>query len=181
MACIVFFDRQTNVPTVSALVSSVPGLQDLLDRLGISATTPQQIASLLQNDAMLQALGLVSNLTLNLSPVLTQAGGTLSWSKRASTQQLFLSYLYSSNQMTTSTQQSMVYSATYSRKLTPSNTIFASSRCTPVVAGRGVRLPAAVRDFAATPLQFRAVVPAAGSKGHNLGDRIPGSAPGRSV
>ncbi len=122
----VFFDRQTNVPTVSALVSSVPGLQDLLDRLGISATTPQQIASLLQNDAMLQALGLVSNLTLNLSPVLTQAGGTLSWSKRASSQQLFLSYLYSSNQMTTSTQQSMVYSATYSRKLTPSNTIFAS-------------------------------------------------------
>ena len=79
--------------TVSALVSSVPGLQDLLDRLGISATTPQQISSLLQNDAVLQALGLVSNLTLNLSPVLTQAGGTLNWSKRASTQQLFLSFL----------------------------------------------------------------------------------------
>ena len=122
----VFFDRQTNVPTVSALVSAVPGLQNLLDRLGITATTPQQISDLLRNDAMLQALGLVSNLSLNLSPLLTQTGGSLNWSGRGAVQQLFLSVLYSSNQMLTSTQQSTVYSATYSRRLTPSNTVFAS-------------------------------------------------------
>jgi hypothetical protein len=122
----VFYDRQTNVPTVSALVSAVPGLQDLLDRLGITATTPQQISALLLNDATLQALGLVSNLTLNLSPVLTQTGATLNWSSHSSAQQLFISFLNSSNQMLTSTQQSTVYSATYSRKLTPSNTVFVS-------------------------------------------------------
>ena len=139
----VFFDRQTNVPTVSALVSSVPGLQDLLDRLGITATTPQQISALLLNDAALQALGLVSNLTLNLSPVLTQAGGSLNWSSRGSVQQLFLSFLNSNNQMLTSTQQSTVYSATYSRRLTQSNTVFASYSlyCTKSPAG-GIRLPA---------------------------------------
>jgi hypothetical protein len=122
----VFFDRQTNVPTVSALVSSVPGLQDLLNRLGIAATTPQQISALLLNDSVLQSLGLVSNLSLNLSPVLTQTGGTLSWSGHSSAQQLLLSFLYSSNQMLTSTQQTTVYSATYSRNLTPSNAIFVS-------------------------------------------------------
>ncbi len=124
----VYYDRQTDVPTVSALVSAVPGLQDLLNRLGISATTPQQISALLLSDSTLQALGLVSNLSLNLSPVLTQTGGSLSWSGRnpAQQQQLFLSFLYSDNQMLSSTQQSIVYSATYSRRLTASNTVFAS-------------------------------------------------------
>jgi hypothetical protein len=121
-----FWDRQTNVPTVSDLVSSVPGLQDLLNRLGITATTPQQVASLLQNDATLQALGLASNLSLNLSPVLTQAGATLSWSGRRSLQDLFFSVMYSSNQMLNSTQQSTIYSVTYSRRLTTSNIVFAS-------------------------------------------------------
>ena len=124
----VYYDRQTNVPTVSTLVSSVPGLQDLLNRLGISATTPQQISALLLSDATMQALGLVSNLSLNLSPVLTQTGGSLNWSGRntAQQQQLFLSFLYSDNQMLSSTQQSIVYSATYSRRLTASNMVFAS-------------------------------------------------------
>ena len=121
-----FYDRQTNVPTVSALVSSVPGLQDLLNRLGITATTPQQISALLLNDATLQALGLAGNLSVNVSPVLTQTGGSLSWSGRRAIQQLFLSYLYSNNQMPTSTLQSTIYSATYSRRLTGADTLFAS-------------------------------------------------------
>ena len=122
-----YFERQTNVPTVASLVSSVPGLQDMLTRLGIAATTPQQISDLLSNEAVLQALGLVNGLSLNLSPVLLQSGVTLNWSGRgASRQQLYLSFLYNSNEMPSSTQQSAIYAATYSRQLTDSNTIFAS-------------------------------------------------------
>lgn len=122
-----YFERQTDVPTVASLVSSVPGLQDMLTRLGIAATTPQQISDLLSNEAVLQALGLVNGLSLNLSLVLLQLAVTLNWSGRgASRQQLYLSFLYNSNEMPSSTQQSAIYAATYSRQLTDSNTIFAS-------------------------------------------------------
>jgi hypothetical protein len=122
-----YVDRETDVPTVASLVSSVPGLQDLLDRLGISAISPQQISDLLHNESILQALGLVNQVTLNLSPVLLQAGATLNWmSKDRSHQQLFLSFLYNSNEMSTTTQQSEIIAGTYSRLLSRTNTAFIS-------------------------------------------------------
>jgi hypothetical protein len=122
-----YADRQTNVPTVASMISGVPGLQDLLDRLGISAITPQQLSDLLHNEGILQSLGLVNQVTLNLSPVLLQTGATLNWTgKGRSRQQLFVSFLFNNNELLTSTQQSEIITATYTRQLSRTNSVFAS-------------------------------------------------------
>jgi hypothetical protein len=123
-----YVDRQTQTPTVTTLYSSIPGLQDTLDRLGIAATSPEQVSDLLRNDAVLLALGYINQLSWNLSPVLLQAGTTLNWKPGGSSlQQLYLGALYTSNQTISNTVESTIYTATYSRQLTRANTVFASA------------------------------------------------------
>jgi hypothetical protein len=122
-----YVSRQTNVPTLAGLISSVPGLQDTLNRLGLSVTSLQQLSELLATDANLVSLGLVNNLSLNLSPVLLQAGGTVSWTPTSTAkQQFYFSVLYDNNQMPSGNLRSTIYSATYSRKLNRTNTFFGS-------------------------------------------------------
>src|SRR5262249_33470703 len=63
-----FFRRNVQVPTVEAIFAQLPGLQDLIERSGIIAATPDQIAQLLRNTALLTTLGFSDALTVNLSP-----------------------------------------------------------------------------------------------------------------
>ena len=51
----VFGERQTQAPTARQILTDVPWLQSMLDRLGLAAETPQQLADLLRTNAELSA------------------------------------------------------------------------------------------------------------------------------
>jgi hypothetical protein len=74
-----FFRHDVQVPTLAAIFSQIPGLQDALDRAGIVATSPEQLADLLRNTALLQLLGFTNAFTVNLAPARDDASATLSW------------------------------------------------------------------------------------------------------
>lgn len=74
-----FFRHDVQVPTLAAIFSQIPGLQDALDRAGIVATSPEQLADLLRNTALLQLLGFTNAFTVNLAPVRNDSSATLSW------------------------------------------------------------------------------------------------------
>ncbi|HEY7402476.1 MAG TPA: carboxypeptidase regulatory-like domain-containing protein [Candidatus Angelobacter sp.] len=74
-----FFRHDVQVPTLAAIFSQIPGLQDALDRAGIVATSPEQLADLLRNTALLQLLGFTNALTVNLAPARNDSSATLSW------------------------------------------------------------------------------------------------------
>jgi hypothetical protein len=122
-----FADHQTQAPSVSFIFQEIPGLQQALEELGITATSPQQIAQLLQTDTSLISLGFIQGLTVNLSPDRIQAGSTFSWLQQGGHhQQLNLNFLYTSLQALSSSEQSVIESATYTRRLSPTNSLWAS-------------------------------------------------------
>ncbi|MGA3327594.1 MAG: carboxypeptidase regulatory-like domain-containing protein [Terriglobia bacterium] len=122
-----FADHQTQAPSISFIFQEIPGLEQALEELGITATSPEQIAQLLQTDSSLISLGFIQGLTVNLSPNRLQAGSTFSWLEQGGYhQQVNLNFLYTSLQALSSSEQSVIESATYSRKLSPTNTLWAS-------------------------------------------------------
>jgi hypothetical protein len=66
-----FVDRQTQAMTVAFIYAGVPGLQEALDKLGISATTPEQIAAALSETAGLLNQGFIGGINLNNYPSAT--------------------------------------------------------------------------------------------------------------
>jgi hypothetical protein len=122
-----FADRQTQAPTIGFILAGVPGLQDALDRLGISATTPEQIALLLRETAGLENQGFIGGLNLNLSPVRVQVGTDLTWAKRTlSRQQFHFSLLYDKDELLLGGDQTAIGTLSYSLKLRNVNEFFAS-------------------------------------------------------
>jgi hypothetical protein len=78
----IFFRHDVQVPTVSTVFSQIPGLQDALERAGIIATTPDQLAGLLNNAALLSSLGFTTPLVVNLAPARNDLEASLSWISR---------------------------------------------------------------------------------------------------
>ncbi|HEX6880249.1 MAG TPA: carboxypeptidase regulatory-like domain-containing protein [Terriglobales bacterium] len=74
-----FFSRQSETPTVDYVLDNVPWLRQALLDAGISATTPEQIEDLLRTNADLISAGLLRNVSINISPLRTQVGGSASW------------------------------------------------------------------------------------------------------
>ena len=90
-----FADHQTQAPTIGFILAGVPGLQDALSQLAISATTPEQIALALMETAGLANQGFIEGININLSPVRLQAGTDLAWSIRTTShQEIHFSFLY---------------------------------------------------------------------------------------
>lgn len=77
-----FFRHDVQVPTLAAIFSQIPGLQDALDRAGIVASSPEQLADLLRNTALLQLLGFTNAFTVNLAPARNDSSATMSWISR---------------------------------------------------------------------------------------------------
>ncbi|HKV95057.1 MAG TPA: carboxypeptidase regulatory-like domain-containing protein [Candidatus Angelobacter sp.] len=77
-----FFRHDVQVPTLAAIFSQIPGLQDALDRAGIVATSPEQLADLLRNTALLQLLGFTNVFAVNLAPARNDTSATMSWISR---------------------------------------------------------------------------------------------------
>jgi hypothetical protein len=122
-----FVDRQTQAPTIDFIVAGVPGLQDALDRLGISATTPEQIALALRETAGLANQGFIEGVNINLRPVRLQAGTDLTWSNRhPSRQEIHLSLLYNRSELLQGGNQTAIGTLSYSLKFRHVNEFFAS-------------------------------------------------------
>jgi hypothetical protein len=94
------FRHDVQVPTLAAIFSQIPGLQDALDRAGIVATSPEQLADLLRNTAILQLLGFTNAFTVNLAPSRNDLSASLSWiSKHQSRRKIDLSYFNSNTEL----------------------------------------------------------------------------------
>jgi hypothetical protein len=112
-----FLDRQTQAMTIAFIYAGVPGLQEALDKLGISATTPDQIALALSETAGLLNQGLIEGININVSPVRLQTGSDLTWFNRPQSRQRFdLSLFYTKTELLQGQNRSMIESFSYSLK-----------------------------------------------------------------
>jgi hypothetical protein len=117
-----FLDSQKDALSVESLYSEIPGLQEELQRMGITAVTPDQLAALLQNAAFLQSLGFSSQAQIVTVPRRLQEGASLTWdSVGARPHQLSLSYIESHNEFETSTSTDYNFTAAYSKAIRLSN------------------------------------------------------------
>ena len=74
-----FFRHDAQVPTVAEVFAQIPELADLLQRAGIVAASPSDLAQFLSNAALLAELGFSAPITINLAPTRNDSEVSLSW------------------------------------------------------------------------------------------------------
>ncbi|HYC58366.1 MAG TPA: SPOR domain-containing protein [Thermoanaerobaculia bacterium] len=74
-----YFDYETQAPTLQLIFSESPELALALAELGITATTSEDIARALRDNAALIAQGFIEGVTIDLATARTQAGFDLAW------------------------------------------------------------------------------------------------------
>lgn len=74
-----FVDSETNAPTLALIFRERPDLELLLQQLGLSASSPDDIARILRDHADLIDAGIIRSATVNISPRRTQAGLDVAW------------------------------------------------------------------------------------------------------
>ncbi len=122
-----FADRQTQAPTIGFVLAGIPNLQEALDNLAISATTPEEIALALRETAGLANQGLIQGININLIRLRLQAGADLTWFQDApSRQQFHLSFLYNRNDLLQGGNQTAIGTLSYLLKFKNLNEFFAS-------------------------------------------------------
>jgi len=72
-------ERQTQAPTLAAVYAEHPTLQRELDRLGIVANTPEQLAEVLRTNASLATLGYASLVRVDRTAVRDRVTARASW------------------------------------------------------------------------------------------------------
>jgi hypothetical protein len=123
-----FFRHDVQVPTLAAIFSQVPGLQDALDRAGIVASTPEQLASLLQNTAILQLLGFTNAFVVNLAPSRNDLNAAVSWmSHSQNRRKVDLSYFDSDTELLQGHFILKTATLSYSQRLKATNDIVGSA------------------------------------------------------
>jgi cell division septation protein DedD len=140
-----FGERQTQAPTARQIFTEVRWLQPMLDRLGLAANTPQQLADLLRTNAELSAYGYANSIRIDVTPVRTRLGGTVGWSgSGARRPQFSASTLLNRDESVDRTSMGAVHSMSYSQKLDGATEVFltwsalchdryVSSACKPVM------------------------------------------------
>ncbi len=123
-----FYRHDVQVPTLAAVFSQIPGLQDALDRAGIVANTPDQLAQLLRNTALLETLGFTNLLTVNLAPSRDDFGGSVNWTSHTSRrQQVDFSYFNSNTQLLQGKLLLSTATLSYSQRLNAANSVVGSA------------------------------------------------------
>jgi hypothetical protein len=123
-----FYRHDVQVPTLAAIFSEVPGLQDALDRAGIVASTPEQLASLLQNTAILQLLGFTNAFVVNLAPSRNDLNAAVSWmSHSQNRRKIDLSYFDSDTELLQGHFILKTATLSYSQRLKSTNDIVGSA------------------------------------------------------
>jgi hypothetical protein len=142
-----YAERDTNAPTLNFIFGQVAGLQQILDQLGIRATTIQQVDELLSSNSFLIAAGYIKGATINLVPVRTQIGGTVDWSGTGvHRQQLSYSFLFNDNQSLQGSTEDVGHTLSYSRSVSRSDDL--SMACSIL----GVKNPGRSQQY--TPICF---------------------------
>ena len=114
-----YVERDTNAPTLNFIFGQVAGLQQLLDQMGIRATTVQQVDELLSSNSSLIAAGYIKGATINLIPSRTQIGGSADWSSRGiHGKQLSYSFLVNDNQMLLGSTRDVAQTLSYTQSIT---------------------------------------------------------------
>jgi cell division protein FtsN len=120
-------ERQRQAPTLSLIFREEPGLELALLRLGISVQSPDDLARVLRDDAVLINLGFIEGVTVNLTPRRLQGGFDASWrSDRATRDQLRLHAVGTRSEGVGATRDSLLGTITYSRSFFASTDIYAS-------------------------------------------------------
>ncbi|HEV2964383.1 MAG TPA: carboxypeptidase regulatory-like domain-containing protein [Candidatus Angelobacter sp.] len=124
-----FFRHDVQAPTVTTIFSQLPGLQDLLDRAGIVANTPDELAQLLRNSALLATLGFTTPFTVNLAPVRDDVNASLTWMNQSYNhrRQVNLSYFDSNSQLITGSFRFTTETLSYAQRLNATNDLIASA------------------------------------------------------
>lgn len=142
-----FGERQTQAPTARYIFTEIPWLQPMLDRLGLTASTPQQLAELLRTNAELSASGYANNIQIDVTPVRSRLGASGGWSgSGARRPQLSVSTLFNRDESLEGTSVGAVHSLSYSQKIDSATEVFFtwsalchdrafSSSCQPVMFG----------------------------------------------
>ncbi len=142
-----FGERQTQAPTARQIFTEVPWLQPMLDRLGLAASTPQQLAELLRTNAELAAYGYANSVQIDLTPIRTRLGASGGWSGSGGHRpQLSVSTLFNRDESIERTSLAAVHSLSYSQRLDSATELFftwsalchdrvLSSSCRPVMFG----------------------------------------------
>lgn len=122
-----YADRQQNAPTLDVIFSERPDLALALDELGITATSPSDIARALREQAALAELGFIEGVTIDLAPLRTQLGVELAWLSAGESRQQFRARLLRNVVEGVSRRtESTIATLAYSRRLTASADVFAS-------------------------------------------------------
>jgi Carboxypeptidase regulatory-like domain len=123
-----FYRHDVQVPTLAAIFSQIPGLQDALDRAGIVASTPEQLAELLRNTALLQLLGFTNAFTVSLAPSRNDLSAAMSWiSHSQNRRKVDLSYFDSDTELLQGHFILKTATLSYSQRLKSTNDIIGSA------------------------------------------------------
>lgn len=113
-----FADMQQDAATLELILKEEPALAQLLNEMGLTASTPDELARLLRENATLAQLGLVEGANLELNPLRTQAGADLAWLAQDNTrQQLRLRLLFDRTETVSHERDTRSVSLAYSRRL----------------------------------------------------------------
>ncbi|MEA2571663.1 MAG: hypothetical protein QOI24_3664 [Acidobacteriota bacterium] len=121
-----YYDHQTDAPTLELILRDDPALSLALQQLGISATTPEDIARALRTNAALISLGFIEGATVNLVPARTQAGLETSWiGTGAMRPQLRARLLWNRTEGVSSNVTTSLGTLTWSQRLRGSTDVYA--------------------------------------------------------
>lgn len=131
-----FFRHDVQAPTIASVFAQIPGLQDLLERAGIIVSSPEQLAALLNNTALLATLGFTTPLTVNLAPARNDLDLSISWIGRGHTHpQVSLSYFQSRTQLIQGSFNFSSTSLSYSQRITKTDELVGSVSMLRTVSG----------------------------------------------
>jgi hypothetical protein len=113
-----FVDVQQDAATLELILRSEPLLAHQLNELGLTATSPEDLALLLRENAALSQLGYVQGANLEFSPWRVQTGADVAWIAQDETrQQLRLRGLLDRTQAVNGRQDTRSVSLSYARRL----------------------------------------------------------------
>lgn len=113
-----FADIQQDAATVELILNEEPALAQLLNELGLTVSSPEELARLLRENATLAQLGLIEGINLEFNPLRTQVNADLAWLSQDDTrQQLRLRFLFDRTQAVASKRDTTSLSLSFARRL----------------------------------------------------------------
>ena len=113
-----YVDRQNDAPTLQLIFQQRPDLALALERLGFEASSPDDIARLLRDNASLLTTGVIEGASVNLTPHRDQAGLELAWTDSSAARQRLRLRIFSNRlESVASTSTSRLAMLSYSRRV----------------------------------------------------------------